>query len=64
MIYKSNCSCVETYIGETICNASVGWEEHNNPNKNSEPDKHLKINFYHVFNWVILCKGPQNLDVI
>ena len=45
VIYKGTCSCGETYIGETIRNASVIWEEHYNPTKNSEPVKHLKKQF-------------------
>ena len=26
----------------------------------SQPAEHLKSNFDHVFNWVILCKAPQS----
>ena len=53
----------KTYIGETICSASIRWKEHNDPTKKSEPAKHLKNNFHRVFNWVILCKAPQNYKV-
>ena len=60
VIYKGTCSCAETYIGETIHNASIRWEEHNDPIKKSESAKHLKNNFYHVFNWLTLCKALQN----
>ena len=42
VIYKGTCSCGETYIGETIRNASIRWEEHNDPINKSEPAKHLK----------------------
>ena len=63
VIYKGLYSCRETYIGETIHNASVRWEEHNNPNKMSELAKHFQNNFHHVFIWVILCKAPQNYKV-
>ena len=35
----------------------------NDPIKKSEPAKHLKNNFYHVFIWIILCKAPQNYRV-
>ena len=63
VISKGTFWCGETYIGETIRNTSVRWEEHNNPNKKSEPAKHLKSNFYHVCKWVILCKAPQNYKV-
>ena len=59
VICQGTCECGETYIGETIRSISVRWEEHNNPTK-SQPAKHVKNNFYHVFNWVILCKAPQN----
>ena len=63
VVYKGTCSCGETYIGETKRNASVRWEEHNNPTKNSEPAKHLKSNIDHVFNWVILCMASKNCKV-
>ena len=63
MIYKGTCSCAETYIGETIRNALIRWEEHSDPTKKSEPAKHLKNNSYHVFNWLILYKAPQNYKV-
>ena len=57
VIYKGTCSCGETYIGETIRNASIRWEEHN------ESTKHLQNNFHYVFNWVTLCKAPQSYKV-
>ena len=60
MIYKGTCSCGETYLRETIRNASIRWEEHNDPTNKSGPAKHLKNNFLHLFNWVTLCKAPQN----
>ena len=59
VFYKGTCSFGETYIGGTIRNASIRWEEHNNPTKMSQLPKHLKNNFHLVFNWVILCKAPQ-----
>ena len=37
--------------------------DHNDPSKKSELAKHLKNNFHHVFNWVILYKAPQNYKV-
>ena len=63
VIYKCTCSCGETYIRQTIRNASVRWEEQNNPTKNSELAKFFRSNFYHVFIWLILCKAPQNYKV-
>ena len=70
MIYKGTCSCGDTcscgktYIGQTKRNASIRWEEHNDPTNKSQPAKHLKNNFHHVFNWVTLCKAPENYKVI
>ena len=60
VIYKVTRSCCETYIEETIRNTLISWEEHNDPINKSEPAKHLKNNFHHVFNWVTLCKALQN----
>ena len=62
-VYEGTCSYDKTYIGETKRNASVRWEEHNNPTKNSEPAKHLKNNTDHVFNCVILCMASKNYKV-
>ena len=60
VIYKGSCYCGETYIGKTIRNAEnpIRWEGPNLPTNKSEPTKHLKKNFHHVFNWVTLCKAP------
>ena len=60
VIYKGTCSSGETYIGGTIGNVSIRWEEHNEPTNKSGPAKHLKKNFLHLFNWVNLCKAPKN----
>ena len=43
VIYEGTCSCGNSYIGETIRNANVRWDEHNPINGNSEPSKHLLI---------------------
>ena len=63
MIYKGTCLCGETCIGETIRNASIRWNKHNDPANKSELANHLKNNVHHVFNWVTLCKAPQNYKV-
>ena len=63
MIYEGTCSYEETCVGETIRNTSVRLEEYNSPIIKSEPAKHLKNNFYHLFNWVILCNAHQNYKV-
>ena len=49
-IYKSLGSSGESYIGETIRNVEVRWDEHNNSMKKSNPSKHIKDNLDHIFN--------------
>ena len=58
-IYKGVCSCGETYIGETMRNVEVCWDEHNNPMNKSNPLKHIKDNLDHVFNWSVLANIPR-----
>ena len=41
-IYEGICSCSANYIGETKRNVETWWNEHKNPNKDSEPAKHLR----------------------
>ena len=48
-IYEGVCSCKENYIGETKRNVITRWNEHENPNKDSEPVKHLFQHPDHVF---------------
>ncbi|XP_066934351.1 uncharacterized protein [Clytia hemisphaerica] len=58
-IYVGECSCGETYIGETARNVEVRWSEHNSLKGNSEPAKHLESNDNsHVFNWKVLISAP------
>ena len=59
-IYYGVCECGEDYVGETVRNTEKRWSEHNNPNKDSEPARHLKRNCEHIFNWKILCNAPKN----
>ena len=59
VICKGDCSCGSRYIGETKRNAEVGWNEHNNPTKNSEPSKHLRSNINHCFTWVVISNAPK-----
>ena len=47
VIYKGICSYGETYIGETIRNCKIRWDEHDNVNTNSEHAKHLAKNIEH-----------------
>ena len=44
MIYKGACFCPESYIGETVRNVEIRWQEHEDTHKDSEPAKHLKNN--------------------
>ena len=47
-------SCQESYIGETVRNVKIRWQEHEDIQKDSEPVKHLKNNSTHSFTWKIL----------
>ena len=73
-IYEVVCSCDESYISETIRNAKVCWDEHNNPIKKSNPSKHTKIILIMFligqcwlilqrtcFNWSVLANAPKNM---
>ena len=60
VIYKGECSCGDTYIGETKRNAVIRWKEHNSNNQKPEPSKHLVQNPDHVSNWSILARAPQD----
>ena len=44
-MYEGTCSCGTNYIGITDRNASLRFDEHNNPKKNSEPAKHIKLDY-------------------
>ena len=43
-----------SYIGETIRNVGIRWNEHNDPRKSAEPAKHLTNHLDHQFVWNIL----------
>ena len=59
VIYSGDCSCDQNYIGETVCNAKIRWNEHEYKNSKSEPAKHLKENPTHKFTWTIISKAPE-----
>ena len=60
VIYRGICSCRADYIGETVCNAQLRWNEHENgTDKNSECVKHLNENNNHKFKWSILSLAPK-----
>ena len=54
VIYEGVCSCQESYIGETVRNVEIRWQEHEDTQKDSEPAKHLKNNPTHSFIWNVL----------
>ena len=59
-IYEGVCSCKENSIGKTKRNVITRWNEHENPNKDSEPAKHLFQHPDHVFQWKVLMSAPMN----
>ena len=46
--------CSENYVGESVRNVVLRWAEHEDPNKQSEPAKHLKYFPDHQFEWKVL----------
>ena len=53
-------SCRADYIGQTVHNALLRWNEHENgTDKNSECAKHLNENDNHEFKWSILSLVPK-----
>ena len=59
-IYKGTCVCDETYIGETIWNVDIRWNEFDDISKESESAKHLRGNLNHKFKWETLPQAPKN----
>ena len=60
IIYEGFCSCKENDIGETKRNVITRSNEYENPNKDSEPAKHLFQHTDHVFQRKILMSAPMN----
>ena len=59
-IYEGVCSCKENYTGEAKGNVITRWNEHENPNKDSEPAKNLFQHPDHVLQWKVLMSVPMN----
>ena len=59
VIYRGDCICGESYVGETVRNAEVRWSEHGDPKKKSEPSAHIDKNIEHEFTWRILARAPK-----
>ena len=50
VIYRGICSCAADYIGKTIRNSEIRWNEHSTgKDKNSDCVKHLNDHFDHEF---------------
>ena len=55
IIYREICLCGADFIGETVRNARLRWnEQENGTDKNSKCAKHLNENDNHEFKWSIL----------
>ena len=54
IIYKGQCTCGQTYIGETARNLEVRVKEHSDANKQWEPAKHIRKHSNHKFTWEVL----------
>ena len=54
VIYKDECICGQTYIGETARNLEVRVKEHSDVNKQSEPAKHIRKHPNHKFTQDVL----------
>ena len=60
VIYEGICTCGDRYTGETNRIAEIRFDEHNNPNKNSHPAKHLREYPNHSFEWSIITSAPRS----
>ena len=59
VIYEGNCSSGENYVAESLKSVVLGWAEHEDPNKQSEPAKHLKNFPDHQIEWKILTRDHE-----
>ena len=60
VIYKRECYCKSTYIGETLRNSLIKWADHESDKGSSEPAKHLIANPTHKFAWSNLDRASTN----
>ena len=62
-IYRGRCLCGSDYIGETVRNARLRWNEHEKgTDKNSECAEHLNENDYHEIKWQSIFWLFHNCD--
>ena len=57
--YAVLCFCQESYIGETVRNVEIRWQEHEDTQKYSELEKLLKNNPTHSFTWKVLLPASS-----
>ena len=62
-IYNGTCVCDKTYIGETIRNVNIRWNEHEDICNESEHAKHLRENQNHTFNGKTLLQAPKSYQL-
>ena len=61
MIYRVICSCGADYIGETIRNSEIRWNEHITvKDQKSDCVKHLNNHFDHESRWFVLSHASKN----
>ena len=61
VIYEGKCSCGRQYIGETIRNSDIRWNEHESTTGKSQPAKHLADKKSHMFMWKVLSSALLHL---
>ena len=59
MVCDCNCLCGETYVCESVANVVLRWAENEDPNKQSEPAKHLIYFPDYQFEWEVLTMAPE-----
>ena len=59
-ICKGECTCGETYVGETVRNMELCCAERNNIRKKAEPSKYLFLTAGHSFSWSVLLSALKN----
>ena len=62
VMYEGLCSCQDSYMGETVRNVEIRWQEHEDSQKDSEPAKQLKNDPTHSFNLKVLLPASSVLD--
>ena len=58
VICEGKCSYGRCYIGETVRNSDICWNEHESTTGKSEPAKHLAGNNSHMLTWKVLESAP------